>query len=703
MKKIIIFLILSMSNVFGQKIREKDSVETIDDVVITAQFEPQSIKKSLFNVRVISRKDIEQQAANNLADILNQYLNIQILPNSGTGRASVSMFGLDGGYFKILVDNVPLVSDNGQGNNIDLTQISLEDIEQIEIIEGSMGVTHGANAVGGILNIITKKTSKKDGEVSLKIQEETVGKEYALFAQGRHIQVLKASYNISDNWFVSMGVNRNDFRGFLDEKKGKDYAENDQLRGYMWLPRVQVMPNVLLNYSYKHLRVLYKADYLSEKITYTNSVVSIITNPPFDSYIFGKDKYYLTERLSQHLNASGRIKDMNYTLSLSFQKQNRIIENFEYNIRSQQSKNHWQEKTNGMQIWYSNGNLSNIKLAKNIGLQLGYEVSNNLGFALVDGENQMLVPIEKRLKSYEPYAVSELKVSKKTSLRAGFRYSFQPNFTNQNAYSLAFRYLPNAQWEWRAAIGKSFRMPTFEELYAKIKFSGHQFYGNENLIPEKSYSSELSLKRNVKTKAGLQLAQQLSASYLDIKDRIDMALVGVDAENNSPIYQYINISTYKMYNLSTIHQIAFSAWEAKAGLTWVGISRVIANGETFSDDRFLTNFQANFSLSHEWAKPQLLFSTYFKYNGIQQQFVGSIENGKNIFKLSEIQDYSFWDFTIRKQLLNKQLEFGMGVKNLLGITTVQQGQSSGAHNDSSSLLLAYGRSYFFKIAYNFSR
>ena len=79
---------------------------------------------------VITQADIQNLAANNLADVLNQYLNIMATPNSKTGRSTVSMFGLDAQYFKILVDNVPLANEGGLGNNTDLSQINLNDIEK---------------------------------------------------------------------------------------------------------------------------------------------------------------------------------------------------------------------------------------------------------------------------------------------------------------------------------------------------------------------------------------------------------------------------------------------------------------------------------------------------------------------------------------------------------------------------------------------
>ena len=140
----ILFLLLLLTvSSYGQMfVNDSVKVAKLDTVVVTGQIEPQSIKKSVFNVRVITAEDIKRQAGNNLADVLNQYLNIMIQPNNSTGRSTVSMFGLDSNYLKILVDNVPLVSDTGLGNNVDITQINLDDIQQIEIIEGAMGITH---------------------------------------------------------------------------------------------------------------------------------------------------------------------------------------------------------------------------------------------------------------------------------------------------------------------------------------------------------------------------------------------------------------------------------------------------------------------------------------------------------------------------------------------------------------------------------
>lgn len=698
-KNILVAAVLLLSvTAKSQNKQDSTKVNTLREVVVTGQFEPQSLKKSVHNVRIITRNDIENRGANNLSDILNQYLNITIVPNSGTGQSSVSMFGLNGLYFKILVDNIPIVSDNSVGNNIDLTTINLDDIEQIEIIEGSMGVTHGANAISGILNIITKKSSKNKWQINSFVQEETVGNEYKAFTKGRHIQSVKVSTKISDSWFVSSGVNRNDFKGFLDNKKGADYTGSDLLRGYTWLPREQFFGNATIKYHRGNFRAFYKFDYLNETIDYYNLSIVTISNPPFGVNMFAEDSSYLTNRFLHHLNLNGNLSSLKYNLSASFQQQVRDLENFDYNFQTNREENNYVIKQQQSDVLYSTGSLTNF-FSKNskADIQLGYELVNTKGFALVDGENQTKVPIEKRLENYDLYVVSEIKPSSRFSIRPGLRVSMQSKFDSQNASSLGLKYSFDRDLEIRFSLGKSFRVPTFEELYSKIKFSGHQFYGNENLEPELSTSYEININKKIEKNAG-SIESKASVSYLDVDDRIEMAYIGT--EDSSPVYQYINISTYKMWNASTSNSFSKGNFNFSLGAILVGISQVIDDGEAVSSNQFLYNVQMNSCISYDAKKWQTLFSVYYKYNGKQQQFQRTSENGQAVFVLSEIEPYSFLDASIRKSFFKKKVEITLGGKNLLDITRIDQGIAASGHNDASSIVLGYGRSYFLKLSFN---
>jgi outer membrane receptor for ferrienterochelin and colicins len=692
-------LFLSFSAFSQEKFQDTTSTSQLEEVVVTGQFEPQSINKSVFNVKVITSQDIQNLAANNLGDVLNQYLNITVRPSGSDGRSTVSLFGLDAQYFKILVDNVPLVNEAGLGNNIDLSQINLNDIEQIEIIEGSMGVTHGANAVSGILNIITKKNSTHKWSIFATAQEETVNNEFALFDKGRHIQSLKVSHKLSENWFVSLGGNRNDFQGYLGEKQGPDHVENDGLRGYNWLPKEQINSNALISYSKDDFRIFYKFEYLDEKVEFFNSVVQSGFNTQLGSYRYSDDKRYFTDRYYHHLNGVGKLfSKLHYNVSVSHQKQARNVEDFRTLIVSKNELNNVEVKDQSMEVLYSTGTLSNFFTNDKVDLQIGYEFVNNQGFSLVQEENNNVSPVRKRLENYDFFVSSEIKATDRFSVRPGLRFSSQSRFENQYASSLGLRYLFDKGIEVRGSLGKSFRTPTFEELYSKQIFDGHHFTGNENLKPETSTSYEVSLKKVSYLDSNFRLSNMLTASFLDVDDRIDMAFVRFNEGSGIPEYEYINISKYKMWNASTNHQLKGENLVLNFGASIVGISQVIKNQIFTSDDKYLYSFNLNASASYTVPKWATTFSAYYKYNGKTQQFVESTSQ----YVISDIEASNWLDASIRKSFFKNKFDLTVGARNILDVTNVNQSRTNegAGHAVTSSVMLAYGRSYFAKLTYN---
>ena len=683
------------------QIVSKDSTKTnaLDNVVVTAQFSPQSVKKSVFNVRVISEKDIKNLSAYNLTDVLNQYLNFTIQPSGTNGRSTVSLFGLDGQYFKIFVDNVPLVNENGLGNNIDVSQINLNDIERIEIVEGSMGVTHGANAVTGILNIITKKFSTEKWNMNLGLQEETVGNEFAFLDKGRHIQTFKLSRNYKNKWYISGGLNRNDFQGFFDTKKGKYHLENDGNRGLRWLPKEQLNGTGVFAYSQTKFSFNYKFEFFKELIDFYNSTVQSAYSDQLGSYRYSNDKRYFVNRYFHNANLTGKLfSNINYSASFSLQNQERKVEDFRYNLFIKQETNNDETKDQSMQVFYSTGTISNFFVSNKADLQLGYEVVLNKGFALVQEANTIFIPVEKNINNYDFFVSSELKISDDFSIRPGFRFSVQSLFDNQFASSLGLRYLFTKGLEARTSFGNSFRTPNFNELYSKQIFDGHFFTGNENLIPESSNSYEGSLKKTIQFKGDRFLSNQISGSFIDVKDKIDMALVRFNSDTGSPEYQYINVSKYKVFNVATTNQYRSTNWSLSLGASVTGVSQKIENLIFVSNDKFLYSFNWNTSLSYTFPQLGTTFSAYYKYNGKTQQFI----EGSSEYNIATIDPSHWLDVTLQKKFFKGHVETTLGARNILNVTNINQTGTSQAngHERSSQLMLAYGRSCFIKLMYN---
>ena len=130
--------------------------ETIKEVVVTGQITEKSIEDAVHKVRIISGKKINSGLFTDLGQVLEKELNIKLAQDNILG-SSISLQGISGQNVKVLIDDVPVIGR--MNGNIDLSQISLNNIERIEIIEGPLSTIYGTDALAGTINIITKYRS----------------------------------------------------------------------------------------------------------------------------------------------------------------------------------------------------------------------------------------------------------------------------------------------------------------------------------------------------------------------------------------------------------------------------------------------------------------------------------------------------------------------------------------------------------------
>jgi outer membrane receptor for ferrienterochelin and colicins len=697
----IILMLFAVSTFCQEKKKDSTKITLLDEVVITGQYNPESIKKSVHNVTIIKRSQIESQAANNLADLLNFNLNLTIVPSSQTGKSTISFFGLDSQYFNILVDNIPLVSDNGLGNNIDLTQINLDDIKRIEIVEGAMGVEYGANSVSGVINIITKKSINSKWNIKASLQEETVSNEYTWFDEGRHVQGLNIANNINKNWFARVGVNRNQFAGFYNGKQGKSYYKNDGLRGYDWLPKDQLNTNAFVQYKKGNFQLFYKFEYFNELINYHDS--SVRANIDIDAQTSNPsatDKIFRTNRFVNNISLIGNLNSgANYNVLLSYQKQKRYLNEFNYYILSTERSNETDEVNQSSKVFFSKASINNLVKSDFFNFQLGSETRFISGF---DAEASGDVTQQDKTQSQNNYAIygsSEFKFSDAFIVRPGIRYEFNSLFKSKILASISARYLLKKGFELRGNIGTSYRTPNFEELYYYFVDSNHDVRGNENLNPENGFTTFINLKKYSYINE-LSLLNTIKFSYLDVADKIDLAIV-----NPTPLqYQYINIDAYKLWGISSENSIKKDNWTFNLGATLQGISRIVTNEVNAKND-FLYSFQLNTSGSYNVKKWKTAFTVLFKHNGIQQNYIasGADSDGNSIFSKSTTSAYNWVDASIKKSFFKDKIQTTLGGRNLFDVTNVNVSNAitDGAHaSNNNSLLLGYGRSYYFKLLYN---
>lgn len=269
----------------------------MEDVVVTGQFKPQSVKNSVYQVRVISAEKIRKQAATRLQDVLNNELNIRFSQDLSTGGSDITMMGLRGQNVKILLDGVPLTGRQGTSNEININQVDVNTVERIEIVEGPMSVVYGSDALAGVINIITKKAAPSMLSVTARVHEETTGNEYGLFDKGTHNQHIGLTFR-KNNWEAGGSLSHNFFGGWKDTAAGRELV---------WHKKDQLLANGFIGWKKNGFGIRYRIDGLDE----------IITNP--GNFVFydreandtmAWDSEYLSQRIMHQLQASYMVNNL---------------------------------------------------------------------------------------------------------------------------------------------------------------------------------------------------------------------------------------------------------------------------------------------------------------------------------------------------------------------------------------------------------
>lgn len=151
--------LLIFTSVFADKKEDKEKVSkhvNLKEVVINASRLGLKLKDIPGKVEVISSRTIEHTSASNLAELLKKTTGIDIVEYPGM-LAGISMRGFspkmgENNYTVILIDGIPAGTDN-------IATISLNNIKSIEILKGPYSSLYGSQAMGGIINIITKSNT----------------------------------------------------------------------------------------------------------------------------------------------------------------------------------------------------------------------------------------------------------------------------------------------------------------------------------------------------------------------------------------------------------------------------------------------------------------------------------------------------------------------------------------------------------------
>ncbi|TAH38847.1 MAG: TonB-dependent receptor [Bacteroidetes bacterium] len=483
-------------------------VKNLDEITITATKTEKNILDVGRSVTVLTADDILKSNYLSLAELLSQESGLYIPGTGQTPGSNQSIFlqGANSNQTAIFIDGIRITDVSTVNNVIDLSELSLNEIERIEILRGSHSTLYGSSAIGGVINISTKKP-KGRGLYS------NGGLSVGNFGTGTSIlnPFTSIGYMFTNGIYLSGTAEYNQVNGLdatidtvTDPSVYKNRDKDDWEKINTGISFGYIKAKTKLNFEYRHS----SSETDIDKSAFVDD----------DNYVLDFRRNVLSTSISQNLNESTRLK-----LTGGFSKNTRHAVNDSSIVSIDQSydRQFTEDTYSG-----SNGNLDLIveHSFRHLNVLAGLSGSNEA----MESENYVysatfapfIYESHTSLKDPAPqtntrsvYLQADVKGDwisanfSKLNFIAGIRYDVHSLFKEQVSFQL------NPSWK----LGKNsllyfsystgYNSPSLYQLYANSGYTpwdgsaGLQLtLGNPMLRPEKSKSSELGIKYNVTSK-----------------------------------------------------------------------------------------------------------------------------------------------------------------------------------------------------------
>ncbi len=166
-KQLLIVSVLACSfvstSLFAQKNeKQKEKVEKLDEVVVTATKFKLKKENTGKVIQVISQKQLQQNAGKSVIEILNTVVGIDVrgVNTNASEPKSINIRGGRSRQILVLIDGVPVTDQSGINQEFDLRLLAVSQIEKIEVLKGASSTLYGSGAASAVINVILKKATK---------------------------------------------------------------------------------------------------------------------------------------------------------------------------------------------------------------------------------------------------------------------------------------------------------------------------------------------------------------------------------------------------------------------------------------------------------------------------------------------------------------------------------------------------------------
>jgi len=642
-------VMLAASPLHAEELVEDSSpaVTELDTSFVTATGAATDIRDAPASVSVISREEIERQPVYDLNTLLRRVPGV----TGGFGpvgeQSKIKLRGLDDKYTLILVDGkrVGSSADTSYRRDLarqDLNWIAPSMIERIEIVRGPMSSLYGSDAMGGVINIITRKVSKTwSGSASTNI---TVPKDSD---RGQTTQnSLNLAGPLTDSLGLRLGANLT--RRAADEVEPRRDAAGDYMYGDGAGGAKDHSVNALLDWK------------INDEQSLSLEAVHGVERSWSSKKTFGD----YGETIGEGFGAGRLIRDsyvLSHTGDWSFgsTKLDAYLNKFKNDI--ERGKANSEEK-----IVEGSLNLP-FEWLVNQSLTLGGQWkrgeltnSNTLGTVPVDYQGRPVSGASLKADYSAAFIENELFLLDNLSLTLGNRFDHSDEYGNHNSPRAYLVYHPHPDWTVRGGISKGFRAPSLKEGSAgaatesggrgcgSLVVLGYGsgscwMAGNPNLTPETSTNKEVGVSFD---HGGWEAG--LTYFHTDFNDKIEYAALGKYQGRWWTMLENVDKARTRGWEGTTRVPLGDSVdWRTNA--TYMLESRNLSTGEDLISSPKLSLFSAINWQVNDQLNTELSAQHVGKQRGIGNDFT---------------QSYTTYDLTANLAL-TKWLSLNAGVQNLL--------------------------------------
>lgn len=633
----------------------------LEEVVITGSFIPIQIKESFYDINIISRKSIDEKALNTVGEALNKEL--QFKTNNGhVNETAIMMNGLSGNHVKILVDGIPV--EGRLNGNVDLSQIVLQDIDRIEVIDGPASVAYGTNALGGTINIITKKYQTQDWSTYIKAYYESIGQYNIDGSVGYRFDKNQIKINVGRHYF-----------------DGDNFDKNSRYK--TWKPREQTFGSILYTRRIKSLQLSTIQDLFYEKMISRGA-----PSPPY--FISAIDTYYKTYRYSSKLLLTGKINKNHYIdCAASYSLFNRLRNIYYKDLTSIQYYPTDGESDQDSTKYHAQM-IRCIFIQQNdsakVNFQIGMENKMDIIHAQRVYNNRQYINETALFGTLDYAPIIPLK------LRGALRVTYNSAYKLSATPSLHVNYKPNENVVIKVSYAQGFRAPELKELFLEFHYNSTiNLYGNPLLKPEKSHhlNFNIDIQKNWNDE---KIILEHKLYFLKIKNRIGLQQVS-DID-----WKYYNFDYFSVWGFQAKYSYVHN-W-LSATLSYNCNANYNSTFDTYTiDNNYFYNHTLATSATLLYEKYKISMIVDYKYNGKLHNYY--ITDANEIIN-SSIGSYNILDISINKFFFKEKLNFSLGIKNVTNTRQVPVvGDIYGVSNqsDATALNVLWGRTYFSSVIF----